>query len=193
MRDALRGVWACHVRSTRDCSLEMPRKRRRVKLVKCGLPSGAALSLVRDVSGRRRITPKSPPPGKSGECVSDSHSDSVTIRRRLTSSRLTSVQSQRWLGRSGGLDWLALALDRPCSRGRSLGAADFAPSPARRGFRHWTTAVASARRADREDGTRTRTRARRAQTRRAQTRRARHSERLLREIKFRRVVRRRRL
>ena len=76
------------------------------------------------------------------------------------------ARSIRWTGLAGSRS----GPSSPFPRERSLGAADFAPSPARRGFRHWTTAVASARRADREDGTRTRTRARRAQTRRAQTR-----------------------
>ena len=53
------------------------------------------------------------------------------------------------------MDWL---LTVPSDEANAL--ADFAPSRARRGFGTWTTTVAIARRAGREDGTRERTHAR---------------------------------
>jgi len=165
MRDALRGVWACHVRCTRDCSLEMPRKRvvsnsvnadsRRAPRYRLCAPSPASQS-----------TPTSP----AGKKVSAG--DSCAFRSRTAHSvtiRRVSVWSL----------WTVPSLSR-----RGPPATDhFAPSPR-------TPRVQDLDDRRRERPSR-RSRGRNPRANpppRARTRRARQSERLLREIKFRLAV-----
>ena len=119
------------MRCTRDCSLEMPRKRRRVKLVKCGLPSGAALSLVRAVSGVDVDAEKSTAGKKRrvrfGLAQRFSHDSSTVCQFTVDQRPVPAVaRSIRWTGLAGSRSGPSFQT-RTLARGRRFRPVSRAP------------------------------------------------------------------